>query len=65
MPDLSGLRGSPQLLWNSWPDGLEHTALDRAGLGEHVAMLRDLAAKLRATLRAESQARVESDLTCG
>ena len=37
-------------------------ALDRAGLGERAAMLRDLAAKLQATLRAESQARVESDL---
>ena len=38
------------------------TALDRAGLGERAAMLRDLAAKLQAMLRAESQARVESDL---
>ena len=36
--------------------------LDRVGLAERVAMLRDLAAKLQATLRAESQARMESDL---
>ena len=38
------------------------TALDRAGLAERAAMLRDLAAKLQATLREESRARVESDL---
>ena len=42
--------------------GAAATALDRAGLGERAAMLRDLAAKLQAMLRAESQARVESDL---
>ena len=42
--------------------GAAAVALDRAGLGERAAMLRDLAAKLQATLRAESQARVESDL---
>ena len=42
--------------------GAATTALDRAGLGERAAMFRDLAAKLQATLRAESQARVESDL---
>ena len=42
--------------------GAAAAALDRAGLGERAAMLRDLAAKLQATLRAESQARVESDL---
>ena len=37
--------------------GAAATALDRAGLGERAAMLRDLAAKLQAALRAESQAR--------
>ena len=42
--------------------GAAAATLDRAGLGERAAMLRDLAAKLQATLRAESQARVESDL---
>ena len=42
--------------------GAAAAALDRAGLGERAAMLRDLAAKLQVTLRAESQARVESDL---
>ena len=42
--------------------GAAAAALDRAGLAERAAMLRDLAAKLQATLRAESQARVESDL---
>ena len=35
---------------------------ERAGLGERAAMLWNLAAKLQATLRAESQARVESKL---
>ena len=42
--------------------GAAAAALDRAGLGERAAMLRDLASKLQATLRTESQARVESDL---
>ena len=42
--------------------GAAAAALDRAGFGERAAMLRDLAVKLQATLRAESQARVESDL---
>ena len=42
--------------------GAAATALDRAGLAERAAMLRDLAAKLQATLREESRARVESDL---
>ena len=42
--------------------GSAAAALDRAGLGERAAMLRDLAAKLQATLRAKSQARMESDL---
>ena len=42
--------------------GAAATALERAGLGERAALLRDLAAKLQAMLRAESQARVESDL---
>ena len=42
--------------------GAAAAALDRAGLGERAAMLRDLAAKLQATLRDESRARVESNL---
>ena len=42
--------------------GAAAAALDRAGLGERAAMLRDLAVKLQTTLRAESQARMESDL---
>ena len=43
--------------------GAAATALDgRAGLGERAAMLRKLVAKLQATLRTESQARVESKL---
>ena len=42
--------------------GAAAAALDRAGLAERAAMLRDLAAKLQATLREESRARVESDL---
>ena len=42
--------------------GAAAAALDRAGFGERAAMLRDLAAKLQATLRTESLARVESDL---
>ncbi len=37
-------------------------ALDRTGFEERAALLRDLAAKLRATLREETKARVESDL---
>ena len=37
-------------------------ALDRAGLEERAAMLRNLAAKLRAALREKTQERVESDL---
>ena len=37
-------------------------ALVRAGFEERAALLRDLAAKLRATLREETKARVESDL---
>ena len=42
--------------------GAAATALDRAGLAERATMLRDLAAKLQATLREESRARVESNL---
>ena len=38
------------------------SALDRVGLEDRAATLRDLAAKLQATLRADSQARIESDL---
>ena len=37
-------------------------ALDRTGFEERATLLRDLAAKLRATLREETKARVESDL---
>ena len=37
-------------------------ALVRAGFEERAALLRDLAAKLRATLREETKARVDSDL---
>ena len=37
-------------------------ALDRTGFEDRAALLRDLAAKLRATLREETRARVESDL---
>ena len=42
--------------------GSAATALERAGLDERAAMLRDLATKLRATMRAESLARIESDV---
>ena len=42
--------------------GAAAATLDRTGLGERTAILRNLAAKLQATLRTESQARVESDL---
>ena len=38
------------------------TALERAGLDERAAVLRSLVTKLRASLRAESLARIESDL---
>ncbi len=38
------------------------TSLERLGLEERAALIRDLATKLRATLRPESLARVESDL---
>ena len=38
------------------------TSLERLGLEERAALVRDLATKLRATLRPESLARVESDL---
>ena len=42
--------------------GSAATALERAGLDERAAMLRDLAAKLRATMRSESLERIESDV---
>ena len=42
--------------------GSAATALERAGLDERAAMLRDLATKLRATMRGESLARIESDV---
>ena len=42
--------------------GSAATALERAGLDERAAMLRDLATKLRATRRGESLARIESDV---
>ena len=42
--------------------GTAATALEHAGLDARAATLRDLATKLRATLRTESLARIESDL---
>ena len=42
--------------------GSAATALERAGLDERAAMLRDLATKLRASMRSESLARIESDV---
>ena len=42
--------------------GAAATALERAGLDERAAMLRDLATKLRATMRSESLLRIESDV---
>ena len=42
--------------------GSAATALERAGLDERAAMLRDLATKLRATMRSESLERIESDV---
>ena len=42
--------------------GSAATALERAGLDERAATLRDLATKLRATRRTESLTRIESDL---
>ena len=42
--------------------GSAATALERAGLDERAAMLRNLATKLRATRRGESLARIESDV---
>ena len=42
--------------------GAAATALERSGLEERATVLRDLAAKLRATRRSESLERIESDL---
>ena len=42
--------------------GSAATALERTGMDERAAMLRDLATKLRATMRSESLARIESDV---
>ena len=71
-------RGERKLYWRLRSDALRRlvsvsakelaevetaaAALDRTGFEERAALLRDLAAKLRATLREETKARVESDL---